>query len=54
VQLKHPRKFIEWIYFVVFFCVQDGSVVHFKIKRNTPLKKLMQAYCDRQVSCSGG
>ncbi|XP_064404754.1 small ubiquitin-related modifier 3-like [Halichondria panicea] len=27
---------------------QDGSVVHFKIKRNTPLKKLMQAYCDRQ------
>jgi len=26
----------------------DGSVVHFKIKRNTPLKKLMQAYCDRQ------
>lgn len=26
----------------------DGSVVHFKIKKNTPLKKLMQAYCDRQ------
>lgn len=26
---------------------QDGSVVHFKIKRNTPLKKLMSAYCDR-------
>jgi len=23
-------------------------VVHFKIKRNTQLKKLMQAYCDRQ------
>lgn len=29
---------------------QDGSVVHFKIKRNTQLKKLMQAYADRQVS----
>ncbi|CAK8697238.1 small ubiquitin-related modifier 3-like [Clavelina lepadiformis] len=27
---------------------QDGSVVQFKIKRHTPLRKLMQAYCDRQ------
>ncbi|BHF57210.1 Small ubiquitin-related modifier 2 [Sparganum proliferum] len=26
---------------------QDGSVIHFKIKRTTPLKKLMTAYCDR-------
>ncbi|KAI6656978.1 Small ubiquitin-related modifier 3 [Oopsacas minuta] len=26
---------------------QDGSVVQFKIKRRTPLKKLMTAYCDR-------
>uniref|UniRef100_H2YG29 Small ubiquitin-related modifier n=1 Tax=Ciona savignyi TaxID=51511 RepID=H2YG29_CIOSA len=26
----------------------DGSVVQFKIKRHTPLRKLMQAYCDRQ------
>jgi len=26
---------------------QDGSVVHFKIKKNTPLRKLMSAYCDR-------
>ncbi|CAD5125053.1 DgyrCDS13296 [Dimorphilus gyrociliatus] len=26
---------------------QDGSVVHFKIKRNTPLRKLMNAYCER-------
>lgn len=32
---------------------QDGSVVHFKIKKNTPLRKLMSAYCDRAVSiCS--
>ena len=23
-------------------------MVHFKIKRNAQLKKLMQAYCDRQ------
>lgn len=29
-------------------CGQDGSVVQFKIKRNTQLKKLMSAYCDRQ------
>lgn len=28
---------------------QDGSVVQFKIKRHTPLIKLMKAYCDRQV-----
>lgn len=26
---------------------QDGQVVQFKIKRNTPLRKLMNAYCDR-------
>lgn len=30
---------------------QDGSVVQFKIKRHTPLSKLMKAYCERQVSC---
>ncbi|TNN84481.1 Small ubiquitin-related modifier 3 [Liparis tanakae] len=29
---------------------QDGSVVQFKIKRHTPLNKLMKAYCERQVS----
>ncbi|KAM9393465.1 small ubiquitin-related modifier 2 [Pholidichthys leucotaenia] len=27
---------------------QDGSVVQFKIKRHTPLIKLMKAYCERQ------
>ncbi|XP_072482798.1 uncharacterized protein [Notamacropus eugenii] len=27
---------------------QDGSVVQFKIKRHTPLSKLMKAYCKRQ------
>ncbi|XP_060040346.1 small ubiquitin-related modifier 3-like isoform X2 [Erinaceus europaeus] len=27
---------------------QDGSVVQFKIKRLTPLSKLMKAYCERQ------
>nr|XP_022325235.1 small ubiquitin-related modifier 3-like [Crassostrea virginica] len=26
---------------------QDRSVVFFKIKKNTPLRKLMSAYCDR-------
>ncbi|KAL6092144.1 hypothetical protein STEG23_004803 [Scotinomys teguina] len=29
---------------------QDGSVVQFKIKRHTPLSKLMKAYCERQGS----
>lgn len=29
---------------------QDGSVVQFKIKKQTPLSKLMKAYCERQVS----
>uniref|UniRef100_A0A8C2M3A3 Small ubiquitin-related modifier 2 n=1 Tax=Cricetulus griseus TaxID=10029 RepID=A0A8C2M3A3_CRIGR len=27
---------------------QGGSVVQFKIKRHTPLRKLMKAYCERQ------
>ncbi|XP_036134672.1 small ubiquitin-related modifier 2-like [Molossus molossus] len=27
---------------------QDGSVVQFKIKRHTPLRKLMKAHCERQ------
>ncbi|XP_078392857.1 small ubiquitin-related modifier 3 [Cetorhinus maximus] len=27
---------------------QDGSVVQFKIKKHTPLSKLMKAYCERQ------
>jgi len=26
---------------------QDGGIVHFKIKKNTSLKKLMTAYCER-------
>ncbi|XP_022908938.1 small ubiquitin-related modifier 3 [Onthophagus taurus] len=26
---------------------QDNAVVQFKIKRQTPLRKLMSAYCDR-------
>jgi small ubiquitin-related modifier len=26
---------------------QDQDEIHFKIKKNTPLKKLMQKYCDR-------
>lgn len=29
---------------------QDNAVVQFKIKKNTPLKKLMNAYCERTVS----
>lgn len=33
---------------------QDGSVVQFKIKRHTPLSKLMKAYCERQVCVCGG
>ncbi|XP_054935189.1 small ubiquitin-related modifier 2-like, partial [Physeter macrocephalus] len=27
---------------------QDGSMVQLKIKRHTPLSKLMKAYCERQ------
>ncbi|XP_026181598.1 small ubiquitin-related modifier 2 isoform X2 [Mastacembelus armatus] len=29
---------------------QDGSVVQFKIKRHTPLIKLMKAYCERLLN----
>ncbi|XP_031575175.1 small ubiquitin-related modifier 3-like [Actinia tenebrosa] len=32
---------------------QDGAVVHFKIKKKTPLRKLMNAYCDRQGLVKG-
>ncbi|XP_047201754.1 small ubiquitin-related modifier 3-like isoform X1 [Girardinichthys multiradiatus] len=32
---------------------QDGSVVQFKIKRHTPLSKLMKAYCERQGLSKG-
>ncbi|VDP94562.1 unnamed protein product [Echinostoma caproni] len=28
---------------------QEGSIVHFKIKKSTPLRKLMNAYCERMV-----
>ena len=31
-----------------FACLQDGNEVFFRIKRSTQLKKLMNAYCDRQ------
>ncbi|CAH8292640.1 unnamed protein product [Schistosoma turkestanicum] len=26
---------------------QEGAVIHFKIRKNTPLRKLMLAYCER-------
>lgn len=29
---------------------QDNAIVQFKIKKQTPLKKLMGAYCERVVS----
>jgi len=28
---------------------QDGNEVYFKIKKQTPLRKLMDAYCQRQA-----
>nr|VDC75259.1 unnamed protein product [Brassica rapa] len=31
-----------------FVFLQDGNEVFFRIKRSTQLKKLMNAYCDRQ------
>lgn len=33
---------------VLFILFQDGNEVFFRIKRSTQLKKLMNAYCDRQ------
>eukprot|EP00095_Tigriopus_kingsejongensis_P005229 snap_masked-scaffold585_size130225-processed-gene-0.8 protein:Tk05229 transcript:snap_masked-scaffold585_size130225-processed-gene-0.8-mRNA-1 annotation:"ubiquitin" len=27
---------------------QDGQLIQFKIKKSTPFRKLMNAYCDRQ------
>nr|CAX77085.1 Small ubiquitin-related modifier 2 precursor [Schistosoma japonicum] len=26
---------------------QEGSIIHIKIRKNTPLRKLMLAYCER-------
>lgn len=31
---------------------QEGNEVYFKIKRSTPLRKLMDAYCQRQAKSS--
>lgn len=58
------RRFVRLIH--VFFCCffqevehinlkvlgQDNAIVQFKIKKQTPLKKLMTAYCERVVSFS--
>ena len=33
---------------------QDGYVIQFKVKRHTPLSKLMKAYCERQVRLWAG
>jgi hypothetical protein len=33
---------------IFFVELQDGNEVFFRIKRSTQLKKLMNAYCDRQ------
>lgn len=29
---------------------QEGSIIHFKIRKSTPFKKLITAYCDRLVN----
>lgn len=33
--------------FLRFYALQNGEEVHFKIKKTTPLSKLMDAYCQR-------
>lgn len=38
---SHPASFLG-------FLLQDGNEVFFRIKHSTQLKKLMNAYCDRQ------
>lgn len=45
----HPVMFQESEHINLKVAGQDGSVVQFKIKRHTPLAKLMKAYCERQV-----
>lgn len=39
-------KFVVWGFCALI--LQDGNEVFFRIKRSTQLKKLMNAYCDRQ------
>ena len=48
-QSKKLCNFVFCFDKVLISCCQDNSEVHFKIKRTTQLKKLMNAYCDRQV-----
>ncbi|PHT73204.1 Small ubiquitin-related modifier 1 [Capsicum annuum] len=38
----------RWMQRVVCYDPIDGNEVFFRIKRSTQLKKLMNAYCDRQ------
>ncbi|KAK6946986.1 Rad60/SUMO-like domain [Dillenia turbinata] len=44
-----PHHLVEiWFWFLTWIALQDGNEVFFRIKRSTQLKKLMNAYCDRQ------
>jgi small ubiquitin-related modifier len=35
-------------------CAQDGNEIFFKIKKSTPFRKLMDAYCKRQGTDENG
>lgn len=47
VSMKRRKMMRELCIWLVFW-LQDGNEVFFRIKRSTQLKKLMNAYCDRQ------
>jgi small ubiquitin-related modifier len=44
---------IPFFFFFFFMYLQDSNEVFFKIKRSTQLRKLMDAYCERQGKSSG-
>lgn len=50
VRFRHVLKPFNLLYDHVLLTLQDNTEVHFKIKKTTQLRKLKQAYCDRQVT----
>jgi small ubiquitin-related modifier len=44
---QEPEKPVSDRHIGLVVVSQDGNEVHFKIKQNTPLRKLMDAYCSR-------
>ena len=47
LQTNEQLSSVEKEYINLRVCSQDGNEVYFKIRKNTDMKKLMTAYCER-------